>query len=246
MPWGNHSLGAPPCATCDLSVKMPSTQLEVVYRASYQAIQVFNKHGLACCLVGSAAAYLWLNGTVKAPRTPNDVDLVVMTTDVDVEELKRLLVAEDGYPFSLQDAFDSTKDYKIVWYRHDHDLPDSKRSPLLKVDILVPGNLNIPLIPYEAFEHLALELPCGTFVLPCMPLFPLVVLKLQGWCAIQNPKRKKDLGRLLSLAVSLRLNASLAEQLPEDFINSARHMASLYTMAFPNTGQQWAALGLSP
>ena len=92
------------------------------------------------------------------------MDLIVLTSTYSQESLKRLLVESD-YSFYLVDPKNKQATYKVLWC--------TIGLHRCKVDILIPGTLNIPHILPQHIEHIGR--------LPVIPLVPLVLLKLQGW-----------------------------------------------------------------
>ncbi|EIW52046.1 uncharacterized protein TRAVEDRAFT_75471 [Trametes versicolor FP-101664 SS1] len=98
-----------------------------------KTIAIFESHGLKCCLMGSAASYLH-----GVKRTPNDVDLVVLSTTFTQEALKELLVREDSQ-YTLVRSRNPRATYRVLWYR----FPGTYER--CKVDILIPGVLNLLL-----------------------------------------------------------------------------------------------------
>ncbi|KZV75029.1 hypothetical protein PENSPDRAFT_748870 [Peniophora sp. CONT] len=192
------------------------TELSWIYRIAKEAVSVFEQNGLPCCLIGSAAAELWCYKPFGRDyyRVPDDIDLVVMAANADAEDLKRLL-AEHGSGFTLDNAWDPTKTYKIVKYNAEPPLVE--RSTEWKLDILVPGDLDIPLIPEARFIQLSMRLPDATYTLPCMPLLPLLILKLHGWSNIRNDKQCKDVRKLLHLAEHSGVTWASFRRLPAEF-----------------------------
>ncbi|KAI0634435.1 hypothetical protein C8Q77DRAFT_1056218 [Trametes polyzona] len=95
--------------------------------------EIYNSHGLRCCLMGSTASYLY-----GVERTPNDVDLVVLSVTYTQEHLKELLVGKDRN-YLLVRSRNPTATYRVLWYR----IPGT--SQRCKVDILIPGVLNLLL-----------------------------------------------------------------------------------------------------
>ncbi|GJE86854.1 hypothetical protein PsYK624_029370 [Phanerochaete sordida] len=214
--------------------------LVAVYRAAFEAVSIFHEHGLPCCIMGSGAAYLWNRAKARDNiRTPDDLDLVVMTTREDSEELKRLLVS-CGTDFTLENAWNPKKTYKIVFY-HTPLLPEP-----LKIDLLVPGDLNIPLLPYEAFVHLNIlkALPAADYTLPCMPLLPLIILKLQAWNNLRNDKQRKDLSGLLRIAPYHSVHVAFGAKLPEAFMQLLTDLAPNFVEVVPESKNQWRKIGL--
>ena len=78
------------------------------------------------------------------------------------------MLARQSSRFELRPSRKRGATYKLLYYRH----PDDDYITI-KVDILVPGILNIPSIPTERIHRVN--------KLPPMPFLPLLLLKLQAW-----------------------------------------------------------------
>ncbi|KAF7797996.1 hypothetical protein EIP86_009205 [Pleurotus ostreatoroseus] len=130
-----------------------------------KAVKVFIDSGLECCLFGSAGCALYGNS-----RIPNDVDIVVITYQLSTEALKELLVKQASTSFYLRPAQTPGATYKVLFAKL---APRGHRKRSCKVDVLVPGILNIPFVPTQHIVSLE--------DLPVMPLIALLLLKLQGW-----------------------------------------------------------------
>ncbi|THH17234.1 hypothetical protein EW146_g3535 [Bondarzewia mesenterica] len=140
----------------------PTTQ--EIRTIAKRTCHILQRNDLPCCLMGSAAAWLW--GTT---RTPNDIDVVVITEQFDPEYIKQLLVEEDDR-FYLIPSRRRGAAYEVLWCR----LPGFRTSRrACKVDILIPGILNIPWINDDELRYIS--------NIPVMPLLCLLVLKTQGW-----------------------------------------------------------------
>ncbi|KAE9403041.1 hypothetical protein BT96DRAFT_512333 [Gymnopus androsaceus JB14] len=63
-----------------------------VRKAARTAINIFNEHGINCCLFGSLACHIY----GMRNRDPEDVDLIILNNrGNDAESLKQILVDED-------------------------------------------------------------------------------------------------------------------------------------------------------
>ncbi|PIL28661.1 hypothetical protein GSI_08705 [Ganoderma sinense ZZ0214-1] len=206
-----------------------------------KAIKIFAKYGLKCCLVGSVASYLY-----GVPRTPNDVDLVVLTVAYTQEQLKEILVKEDP-SFYLVRSKNWRATYRVLWHRLSsatYPLPFTD----CKVDILIPGILNIPNVPPERVRTLA--------GLPVMPMIPQLLLKVQGWSDHRASRRPdmqlkqhvdvRDIDQLLAIAVDegASVRAPECAWLPGSMTAAAPTRLWLYTLrASAGSKDQWRKLG---
>ncbi|KAG6863048.1 hypothetical protein C0991_008570, partial [Blastosporella zonata] len=116
---------------------------------------------MACRLYGS-------------PRLPNDVDVLILQPNAaqTQERIKAELVAHRPDNFFLRAAKDSSATYQILYYRPSPD-PSSTRKETIKIDILLPGVMNLPsLEPSNVVTHAGL---------PIVPYQVLLLHKLQAW-----------------------------------------------------------------
>ncbi|KAF9035323.1 hypothetical protein BDZ89DRAFT_1130377 [Hymenopellis radicata] len=196
----------------------PALTTTEVCTAADAAFSALRAKGIPhACLFGSAACVL--HGMKH--RVPRDVDLVVFNANMDEEALKRTIHSADTR-------------FRLVSSKNRR-----------KLDILIPGLLEIPRIPQE---HVVL---CShvTFSLPVMPLFPLLLLKLRGWDDHRNARAAhlhaktgddiKDIDELLAMAVARQARA--ATWLPK---------LSLFLLALafaitPRRISEWVAIGVS-
>ncbi|KAI0672034.1 hypothetical protein C8Q78DRAFT_1024590 [Trametes maxima] len=206
------------------------------------AINIFARRGLKCCLVGSVASYAY-----GVPRVPKDVDLVVLTTHYDQETLKEMLVAADSR-FYLVPSRKLFATYKVLWYRSDLGYYGSR----YKVDILLPGIMNIPNVPHQ---HVVYKAPHN---LPLMPLIPHLLLKLQAWddhrLSARNdflakmPTDRSDIDQLLAIVCRSgeRVDSLTLRWLPESMLTAARARLGKYLMYGSwQTKPQWKSLGFN-
>ncbi|KAI0033602.1 hypothetical protein K488DRAFT_47428 [Vararia minispora EC-137] len=186
-----------------------------------KTITLFEKRGLSSCLVGSAATILW-----GVPRVPNDIDLVVMTTAHAQEGLKRLLAADDS-DFELRPSRNPRNTYKVVWCK----VPGSSYKKC-KVDILVPGIMNIPLIHTSRL--------------------------LQAWddhrsASLRRPDLREkqyvdaeDINILLSIARRRGMHRrDGVGYLPSSFLSAADVRVRSYVLSYPQSMTAWKAVGFT-
>ncbi|KAJ3790374.1 hypothetical protein GGU10DRAFT_419427 [Lentinula aff. detonsa] len=153
------------------------SEIDIATRATVTALKSLN---LDCCLVGSVACFAY-----GMSRTPNDIDMVVLTSRYTQERLKSFLVHLDAR-FYLIASKDPSATYRVLWFR----LPGYHRS--CKVDLLLPGIMNIPSVDPNRVVRIqdsmnvlnspgyASSLTLSTDY-PLMPFLPLLLLKLQAW-----------------------------------------------------------------
>lgn len=217
---------------------------------------IYHSTGQTSCVIGSAACALYgmkhrvpgvsdyiLLCTFLSYDTMiiKDVDIVVSTT-MDTQIIKERIVSM-SHRFFLVSSANPHNTYQVLWCTLASD-PRWPRS--CKVDILTPGILNIPWIPYNRI-NLNLRFPD----IPLIQLFPLLFLKLQGWTdrrdsgkwsKMQNDLR--DITAILNLLVLDRTRNNLLEWLPDWFVQGALRRVAEHVSAFPQYAIYWSALGI--
>lgn len=215
----------------------PATTAEI-YDISRRAVAIFARSGLTCCLTGGTACALY--GTT---RRPNDVDLIVLTHQHQQERLKQLLVCADSDFYTVA-AKDPLATYRVLWCR----LPGSSvHWRRCKVDILVPGVMNIPDIPRA--DALTIS------GLPVMPLVLLLCLKLQSWADHRAAVRYylvqkqhddvRDIGELLVIMESrgTRFNGAALRRLPPTLADATIQRLREFVSMYPSSRAKWQAVG---
>ncbi|KAI0321527.1 hypothetical protein OF83DRAFT_1020137, partial [Amylostereum chailletii] len=217
--------------------RMPLHTAQEIETVSKRTVEIFQSHGLPCCLVGSSATTLW-----GVNRVPNDIDLVVMSTMHSQEQLKRLLAVDPAYTF--KSSTNPRNTYKIVWYR----MP-GRSYVEIKVDVLVPPIMDIPWVPASRSVWFQNK------TLPSMPFFPLLLLKLQAWDDHRNASFRRpdlrekqhvdvqDIDQLLVIAARKGVHRKDSGWLPATFISEGERRVRSYTIAYPASLRPWAAIG---
>jgi hypothetical protein len=163
------------------------------------------------------------------------VDVVVLTQD-DKEEIKRKISAADN-KFYLLRPKNRSDTFRVLWYR-------IRPGVSCKVDILLPGLMNIPPIPTHLVEI--------QDDLPVMPFLPLLLLKVQGWFEHEKDERwhvkskipddYRDIDELCGMInVSHRLDAN--EWLPAAFVDLSREHVKAFVAQREYTREMWNAIG---
>ncbi|KAI0340247.1 hypothetical protein BDW22DRAFT_1334536 [Trametopsis cervina] len=213
---------------------------EEVQAVALLAVRAFKSQGLSTCLFGGAACRLYGNS-----RTPNDADIVVLTSAYTTEDLKLFLTRVEPSTFYLVASRQIGATYKVLWARLKGNLVHSRRS--CKVDILIPGVLNIPHIPTANIITIN--------ELPLMPLIPLLLLKLQGWSDHRESSRSdmqakqyvdvRDITQLLRICVTrgARLE-DVVGWLPREFVDAGRERLARYLETLrPAQAHLWRDVG---
>ncbi|KAI0266551.1 hypothetical protein BC834DRAFT_133836 [Gloeopeniophorella convolvens] len=212
----------------------PPPTLEEVLAVAKRAGDIFRNNGLSYCLTGGTACRVW--GTT---RTPNDVDVVVMTTRAQ-EDMKRLLCDADSSFFRVPST-NPRNTYTVLWCH------TSERRTRCKVDILIPPTLNIPSIPADKIVK------TRESRIKVMPWSPLLLLKLQSWDDHRSSryldKRMKqhtdanDIRELLGIVLRKGMKWQSEAWLPSHFRSSGERRVGSFILSFPDTKQSWRELG---
>ena len=159
----------------------------------------------------------------------------------DQEELKRRVVAANS-SFYLVAAKTPGATYKVLWYRNYN----FRRC---KVDLLLPGIMNIPSVPIAAIDHSEPGKPCAPFAL-------VFLLKLQAWqqhrdsgevrFRIKSSTDARDLKRMLPIAHAKGFSIRRREAyLPPLFVASATPRVERFVRESPETLHWWKAFGFT-
>jgi hypothetical protein len=120
----------------------------------------------------------------------------------------------------------------------------------IKVDILVPGALQIPHFPPHHIKHVKpLNIP---FTFPVVPSALLIIMKLHAWsqCRAASSqyfferqyKHKADLDALIAIAQIRKLIKEVCPFIPRRIIGRGRRQVGEYIKEFPDSkiGHVWA------
>jgi len=226
--------------------------------AARDAIKSLKDIGVESCFVGGMACQLYGHS-----RKPNDLDIFVLSSHWSQEQLKRRLV-EVNPRFYLVDARNPTATYKVLWYRVSGTQPSSSftRSThfrtysltsltevKLKVDILLPGTMDIPLFPSEKITW--------NTGLPSAPFILVLLLKLQAWFHHRHSSEARfrekqfadhnNLQALLAIACSKNVRilpqAPSEAYLPQDFLMNSVARVAEHIRIYPRCKNDWGQLG---
>jgi len=210
-----------------------------VSAAASAAITTLGQIGIAGCFVGGMTCMLYGND-----RIPEDLDILCLGCPWDEEELKRRVVAANP-SFYLVPSKTPGATYKVLWY-HITMYPRRK----CKVDLLLPGVMNIPPVPISEIERPEQGKPCAPFML-------VFLLKLQAWVQHRDSEKLRfrvkamctdagDLGRLLPIARTKGVRIQRKEEyLPPSFVASAASHVREFMQECPETLREWRELGFS-
>ena len=175
------------------------------------------------------------------------MDVIVLTQDLDPEDIKDLLVSAPE--FHLVPSKNPNNTYRVLWFSLLTTTTNDSTTRC-KVDILTPGLLGIPPIPRQHRVFIS--------DVPLIPLLPLIFLKLRGWTdhLASHHRRmqektwvdEEDIDEMLCLGVetyAARLEAEEAKGwMPEWFVEEGRMRAERYARAFPDSIGWWRRLGV--
>ena len=170
-----------------------------------------------------------------------DLDILCLDFPWGVEELKRRVVSANP-SFYLVPSKTPGATYKVLWYRNR---PASR----CKVDLLLPGTMNIPFISSSAIKHPEPGYPCAPFAL-------VFLLKLQAWVQHRDSEELRfrlkastdaaDLKMMLPIALGKNFNIRRKKPyLPPSFIAPAALRVERFVRECPETLPEWTALGFT-
>jgi len=232
--------------------------LDEVKQVARATVNTLKSLDLDSCLVGSMACSAY--GMSRVPNVRSyitlpcqlrqhsflhkDIDLVVLTNSRSSEEIKNLLVSTNSN-FFLVPSKDRYATYKVLWYSLTSVRP-SYYARACKVDILLPGIMNIPSIPTQSIIYRA--------TLPLMPFLPLLLLKLQAWVDHGTSTKEylkaktwvdvRDLTELLNLnSTTDRGKLRGLSSLPDTFVRTAKSHVARYVEMYPQSASLWKEVG---
>ena len=118
---------------------------------------------------------------------------------------------------------------------------------MLKVDLLLPGIMDIPCVPIRDIQYLDQGKPCAPFTL-------VFLLKLQAWVQHRDSEELRfrlkantdalDLRTMLPIARAKGVRISREEAyLPPSFLAPVASRVKRFVQEWPETLQGWRALG---
>lgn len=118
-----------------------------------------------------------------------------------------------------------------------------------KVDILIPGTMNIPSVPRSRITYTRVP------DVPVMPLIAVLLLKLQGWTHHRDADRQdyqekqhvdvEDIMEMLEIARRDYATKTLESErwMPREFVDSAADRVGEFIESFPATSEYWYEIG---
>ncbi|PFH48737.1 hypothetical protein AMATHDRAFT_5538 [Amanita thiersii Skay4041] len=207
-----------------------------IRRVARRTVEALKSCGYSSCLFGSAACHVW----GMTYRTPKDIDIIVLTND-DPEVIKRKL-AERNDRFIRSPSENPWMSHHLLHYAVSFQIP----SIFCKVDILIPGKLDIPEMDESRREY------PFQYNIPVIPFLPLLLLKLRGWVDHCNSRRDDfqakiphDVGDIKCLLNNLNDNDHLRNHrwLPSSLIRNSARRIRAFIQEFPDTAASWRSIG---
>jgi len=175
-------------------------------------------------------------------RTPEDLDILYLGSQWGQEEIKRRVVATNPC-FYLVPAKTPGATYKVLWYRN------YSFYGRCKVDLLLPGIMNIPSLPIADIDRPEPGKPCAPFML-------VFLLKLQAWVQHLDSEELRFRVKASTDALDLRVMLPIARRkgltikrkegyLPPLFMAPATSRVKRFVQEWPETRHEWRALGFS-
>jgi hypothetical protein len=169
-----------------------------------------------------------------------DLDILCISSGWSEEGLKSKVIELNPRFYRIA-ARDPSATYTVLWYR----IADN--GARLKVDLMLPGAMNIPVIPVHTFDTNNL------LNLACAPLSLVLLLKLQAWVQhgeadearyyMKQPTDAQDILELLSVARQKRIQPRSESYFPNLFVSRAESRAEKYVSRYPGTKASWMDLG---
>jgi hypothetical protein len=212
-----------------------------------------------CCFIGSMACKLYTNGKAQAKGASasrekrayiqvysqsfscyQDIDILCFTPYTrNVEDIKEQICEADDRFYLKQ----GRGNYQVLYWRTDDD-----DQPNFKVDILLPGTLDLPDVSPNYIVKIQR--------LPCAPLVLLLLHKLKAWDDRRRSARQdwwaklqgdvQDIEDLLRIASQrgLKLNKH-RPYITHSFRKDSYERVADFTNVYPKHGSEWVALSLS-
>jgi len=217
-------------------------EIETVCQATVACLKAC---GFSSCLVGGAACM-----TYGITRVPSDIDIVVLNGGLTTEDIKKRLVSANPL-FFLVPSTNPRNTYKVLWYNLRAASSHHRPTHACKVDILVPGVMDIPTIPKEYIVHS----PINGVSFPVMPFITVLLLKLQGWSDHRVSRRidlrdkqfidVRDIYELLRIAVrNGGVHLRHESWLPVLFVVAGRRRVADFIATHSDSRVCWKQIGL--
>jgi hypothetical protein len=174
----------------------------------------------------------------------------VLDSGLAPEQIKNRLVSVNPL-FFLVPSTNPRNTYKVLWYNLHATSSNLRTYYACKIDILVPGVMNIPTIPKHHVVYSSIR---GSRI-PVAPFIAVLLLKLQGWADHRVSHRMDlrnkqhvdvdDIYEVLRIAVQGGdLHVRNEPWLPEPFVAAGRLRVRQFILGHPDSNAYWRLLGL--
>ena len=177
-----------------------------------------------------------------------DLDILILNTHYEQETIKRMLTnANSAFYTVASKTIGAT--YRVLWY-HPLGWSMHRRADAVKVDILLPGIMDIPSFPATNIDT------SNSRRLPAAPFSIVLLLKLQAWSQHRIATKTylfskhytdaSDLEALVPLAATKGVRIS-ETVLPSSFVEVAKARVLEYLRRYPDsrTVNGWRTIGFS-
>lgn len=176
-------------------------------------------------------------------KPTQDVDMVVLTNSYEQEDIKEIIVYADPKFFLVKPRTPGAT-YKILYYTLNS-------GGYCKVDILLPGILDIPFVP--ASQIVYTHVPD----VPVMPLVAVILLKLQGWTDHRDSDRDDfqekqhvdidDIWDMLYIWVRGHSDETVHTErwMPYEFVEAAKGRVEEFIEECPDSEDHWRLMGFN-
>ena len=153
--------------------------------------------------------------------------------------------------FFLVPSSNPRNTYKVLWYNLQAASSHLRPQHACKVDILIPGIMNIPAVRQQDIVYASIQ---GSSV-PVMPFIAVLLLKLQGWAdhrvSYRMDLRNKqyvdvaDIYELLRIAVqNSRMHVRNESWLPGSFVAAGSGRVIDFIRTHADSAIYWRQIGL--
>ena len=176
------------------------------------------------------------------------MDILILNAPYDKETIKEMLtVANPAFYTVASKTIGAT--YRVLWY-NPRGWSISRRTDSIKVDILLPGIMDIPSISASYINT------DNSRQLPAAPFSVVLLSKLHAWSqhraafeAYLNRKQytdARDLEIIVPLAAANGVRISEAV-LPSSFVEAAKDRVLEYVRSYPSSGtiSSWRTIGFT-
>lgn len=189
--------------------------------------------------------------------THKDLDILIVNTGDDQETIKRNISYRNS-SFYLIPSKKVGQTYKVLWYdkyRSGYISPTRASATSIKVDILLPGIMDIPSFDKRYIARVSH--PSRSVTLPTAPLSLVLLLKLQAWSqhraaleyyySKEQYKDQRDLDSLVPIAAGKGIQPKNDVFLSAEFIIKAetriKEFLGMYKESLTRSG--WSTMGFT-